>query len=153
MRKSICYLAFSLSVLFFSPGFAQSFPPNQEEQIRAIIDDHYTFWNQHDSKKMAELYASDGDLLTIFNEWGKNKKEIEKIYADEQNTKMKNAHIEHEIQSIRMIKPNIAFVDVESNIVGMETLDKKKYMPLHHHVVFLLVDRDNKWQILVGRPF
>lgn len=153
MQMAIYCILFPLLGLFASLGFAETFPPNQEKQIRAVIEDHYTLWNQHDPKKMADLYAPDGELLTIFNEWGKNRDEVEKIFAKEQDTKMKNAHIDHKILTIRMIKPDIAFVDVKSDIQDMETLDKKKYMPLHHHVVYVLVQRDGKWQILIGRPF
>jgi uncharacterized protein (TIGR02246 family) len=153
MPMTVFCTLFPLLVLFASLGFAESFPPSQEKEIRAVIEGHYNAWNQHDAKKMAELYASDGDLLTTFNESGKNRNEVEKILAEEQNTKMKNAHIDHKIKTIRMIKPDIAFVDVQSDIKGMETIDKKKYMPLHHHVVFVLVQRDGKWQILIGRPF
>jgi uncharacterized protein (TIGR02246 family) len=153
MQQAIRNILFPLFMLFISQGFAESFPPSQEEKIRAVLESHYTAWNQHDPKKMANLYAPDGDLRTVFNEWAKNRNEIEKIYADEQNTKLKNAHIHHKIKSIRMVKPDIAFVDVESDIEGMETLDKKKYMPLHHHVIFVLVQKDGQWQILIGRPF
>lgn len=153
MQKIVVCIASTLLGLIGSLGFAESFPPDQEKQIRTVIEDHYTFWNKHDPAKMAELYAFDGDLRTIFNERANNRKEVEKIFADEQNTKMKDAQIKYEIQSIKMIKPNIAFIDVESDIKGIETLDQKKYMPIHHHVVYVLVLRDGKWQILIGRPF
>lgn len=153
MRKAACYTLFALSMLFASLGFAAPLQSDQEEQIRALLEAHYAAWNQHNPKKLAELYAPDGDLRTVFNEWGKNRGEIEKIFGNEQNSKMKDAHINHEIKSIRMIKPDIAFVDVESDIQNMETLDKEKYMPLHHHVVYVLVKKDGVWQILIGRPF
>jgi hypothetical protein len=55
--------------------------------------------------------------------------------------------------SIQLIKPNLAFVDLDSIITGMQTLEKNKYLPLHHHVVFLLVKREGHWKILVGRPY
>lgn len=153
MHKILCLAAFALLALFNSPSFAASLPADEEQQIRTILKMYYDVWNQHEPKKQAELYASDGDLRTVFNEWGKNRSEIEKIFADEQNGIMKNAHVDYEIKSIRMIKPDIAFADVESDIKGIETLDKSKYMPLHHHVVFVLVKREGKWQILIGRPF
>src|ERR1700722_20098034 len=116
MHKVVYRNAFLLMVLFTSLGFAASFPPDQEKQIRSIIEEHYSAWNQHDPKKMADLYASDGELQGLSTLWGRNRSEVEKIYADEQNTKMKNAHIAHDIKSIMMIKPDIAFVDVETDI-------------------------------------
>ncbi len=153
MRSAVCFQAFLVMVLLASFGYTESFPPEQEKQIRAILEYHYAAWNEHDPIKMAEIYATDGDLRSLTNEWAKNRNEVEKLYTVLQNTKMKHAHINYEIKSIKMIKPDVAFVDVESEIKNMETTQEKKYPPLHHDGIFVLVQRDGKWQILIGRPF
>lgn len=157
MQKFIFYSIFLLPVLFISQTFAQTAPKtvsvNSENEVKQVIDAYYTAWNQHDAKKMASYYASDGDLRSPWNEFGKDRKEVEAIFASEHAKQLKDAHIDHSVKSIRMIKPNIAFVDVESTIAGMEAADKNQYSTLHHHVVYVLVNRDGKWQILIGRPF
>lgn len=151
MQKIILCNLF-LMLALFTPVFAQQ-KPNDEQEIGKVIEGHYAAWNQHDAKKMADFYASDGDLRTPWNETGKNRKEIEKIYASEQSRLMKNAHIDYSLKSIRLINPGIAFVDVESAITGMQSGDTKQNSPFHHHVIYLLVKREGKWQILIGRPF
>ncbi len=142
---------YAILLLVAAPLSAQQ--QNDENAVKDVIEAHYKAWNQHDTKKMAALYASDGDLRTSLNEVGKNRAEIEKIYSTEHSKMFKEAHIDKTIKSIRMVKPDIAFVDVESTVTGMQTQDKNKYAPLHHRVVFLLVKREGSWKILAGRPF
>lgn len=153
MQKYIYYLLILWLSLFTTSVTAQSFPQNDNNEIKTVIDTYYDAWNNHDAKKMAATYSSDGDLRTLWNEYGNNSEEIEKLFVSEQSKVMKNAHIEKTIKTIRMIKPNIAFVDVESTIKGMQSNAEKQYPQLHHHVVYVLVKRDGKWQILIGRPF
>lgn len=129
---------------------------DEQEDIQAIqqvLEEHYEAWNNHDAQKLASLYADDGDLRTPWNDIGKNQQQIEKIFASEMSGRSKNAHIEKSIKSIRIIKPGVAFVDVESVITGMQGEAQGKYPTLKHHVAFLLVKKDGKWQILSGRPF
>jgi uncharacterized protein (TIGR02246 family) len=146
-------VVFSFLLLAFQPlfGASQTFSQNDEDAIRNVIEEHYKAWNQHDVKKMAELYANDGDIRTPWNQVAKNRSEIEAMYRSEL-PKNNNAHIAYTIQSIRMIKPNIAFAEVASTISGMQTQDKSHYLPFHHRVVYVLVKRGS-WQILIGRPF
>lgn len=153
MQKAIFISFFLLLLQLPSQAVAQPILQDQANEINRVIDGYYDAWNQHDTKKMAEFYAADGDLRTPWNEIGKNRKEIEAIYASEHVKQMKNAHIDKSVNSIRMINPNLAFVDVESTIKGMQASDEKQYSPLHHHVIFLLIEREGKWQILIGRPF
>lgn len=157
MQKFVYYPLILLLTLFASHAAAQPAPQKDSQKetnvIRKIIDEHYDVWNKHDVKQMAALYAPDGDLRTPWNEVGKNREEIEKIYASEQANQMKNAHIDKTVKSIRIVKPDIALVDVESTITGIKSGNAKQEPPFHHHVVFVLVKREGKWQILIGRPF
>jgi uncharacterized protein (TIGR02246 family) len=155
MYKIIFNSIFLLLILCTSQVVAQSTPPNptdDEKEIRGVIDNYYNAWNQHDAKKMAGYYAIDGDLRTPWNEIGQGRQEVEKVYASEMNKQMKDAQIEKSVKSIRMVKPTIAFVDVESTITHNQSVQKHN-MPFHHHVVYVLVKRDDQWQILIGRPF
>lgn len=148
-------IIFYLILLLALPlnGYAPPLSQDDEKGIRALFEEHYNAWNQHDAKKMADLYASDGDLRTSGNRKGKDHDEIEAIFLDQHSHQMREAHIEGSIDSIQLVKPDVAFVDGESTVTGMQTLEKNKFPRLHHHVVFLLVKRDGQWKILVGRPF
>jgi len=132
---------------------AQQATPADDLQIRQVLDGYYEAWNRHDTQAMAKFYAPDGDLRTPWNEIGKNRKEVAEIYAKEHANQMKDARIEKNLKSIRMIKPDFAFVDVESTITGMNEAGEERDSPLHHHVVYVLARRDGNWQILIGRPF
>lgn len=148
MHKVILYAIFLLPALLVADSQYV-----EETAVKNVIENYYNAWNKHDSKKMAEFYASDADLRTPWNEFAKNRKEIEEIFVSQHANMMKNAHIDFSIKSIRLVKPDIAFVDAESTISGMKSSGERQYAPLHHSVVFLLVKRDGKWQILNGRPF
>ncbi len=152
MQKAIFISFFLLLLQLPSQAVAQPILQDQANEINRVIDGYYDAWNQHDTKKMAEFYAADGDLRTPWNEIGKNRKERSDLCVRTCQA-MKNAHIDKSVNSIRMINPNLAFVDVESSIKGMQASDEKQYSPLHHHVIFLLIEREGKWQILIGRPF
>jgi uncharacterized protein (TIGR02246 family) len=147
MRHALfCVLLFFANSLFG----AQSFPQEDEKAIKELIEAHYNAWNQHDAKKMASLYAPDGDIRTSLNQMGKNQKEIEQIYRSQHQTEFKDAHNEIKIHSIQMIKPESAFVEVESTITGIQGADKAPHL---HRVIFLLTKKNGNWQILSYRPF
>lgn len=126
---------------------------DDENAIRTLIEVHYNAWNQHDAKKMADLYTEDGDLRTTSNKHGKNQKEIKTVLTDLHAHQMKDTQAESAIKSIQLIKPDIAFVDGESTITGIPTLEKNKFSRVHHHVVYVVVKQGGQWKILIGRPF
>lgn len=153
MPQFIYYLLILTFSLLSFHVTAQTFPQNENNEIKKVIESYYAAWNKHDAKAMAALYAKDGDIRMPWNEYGTNREQIEGIFADEQAKKMKNAHIEEAIKTIRMVKPDIAFVDVESTIKGMQSNNQQQFPHMHHHVVYVLVKREGKWEILIGRPF
>lgn len=138
MQQFMWFLIFSL---FATQGFAETFPPEEENQIKSVINSFYDDANKHEPKKMAEFFTTDGDIRTPWSDRGTNRDEVEKILTTEFTGMMKNAHFENNIQSIRMVKPDVAFVDMDSVIKGMETNASTQYAPTHHHVIFVLVKR------------
>jgi uncharacterized protein (TIGR02246 family) len=154
MLKAILYLLFLFPVLSISGVEAQSQSQQDEERaIKKVIEGYYTAANSHDPKKMAEFFAVDGDMRTSWDEIANNRQEIENIFAFHHAKLMKNAHVEASITFLRQVKPNIAFIDVDTITSGMTTQVKTQYAPMHHHVIFLLVKREGSWQILEARPF
>lgn len=153
IHKILAHPLLILIAILTAATSAMSAEQDEKDAITKVIEAHYDAWNRHNAKEMAALYAEDGDLRTPWNEIGKNRQEVEAVYNSEFAKKTKNAHVDDSIKSIRIVKPDIAFVDVESTITGMQTSNEKKYPDLHHHVIFLLVKREGKWQILAGRPF
>jgi len=151
MRNIIIYLMLHLAALPLF-GDAPALSQDDEKAIRDVFEAHYDAWNDHDAKKMALLYASDGDLRTTRNKEGKNQKEIEEVLVDLHSQNMKDAQVEGVIKSIQLVKPDIAFIDGESTITGIQSSNKNTSR-LHHHVVFVLVKREGQWKILIGRPF
>jgi hypothetical protein len=76
MTTLFIYAWLLLAALPLHGATTPSLPQNDEKAIRDLITAHYSAWNQHDVKKMADLYASDGDIRTSLNQMGKNRKEI-----------------------------------------------------------------------------
>jgi uncharacterized protein (TIGR02246 family) len=88
MLNIIFYLMLILGALPLH-GDAPALTQDDEKAIRSLFKEHFNAWNQHDAKKMADLYASDGDLRTIENKEGKNHNEIEAILSDQHSRQMK----------------------------------------------------------------
>lgn len=134
-------------------AIGQDVQQDDESAIKDLMQKYYEAWNAHDAKKLALLYAEDGDIRTPWNTVGKNRKEVEEIFASQFNKSMKNSHAGGSSPSIRMLKPNLAFVDLESTITGMGSPQMGQYAPMHHHVAFILIKKNGKWEVLISRPF
>lgn len=109
-------------------------------------------WNQHDSKTLASFWADDGDLLSPWSGVISGRKAIEEHFAEEQLDKLKDSKLQLTLQNVRMIDPDVAFLDADFTISGM-TVGGVKADPFHDHGIFLLVKRDGKWQVLIARAY
>jgi hypothetical protein len=54
-----------------------------DETIRKVYAEFVTAWNAHDAKKMANMYAIDGDLMEPDGMTAKHRDEVEKHFAEE----------------------------------------------------------------------
>lgn len=150
--------------LFYSLAFLMlaCFPPLvgldptssnlDRKEISQLISQFAEKWNQHNPQEMANFWSEDGDLLNPWGIWAKGRNEVEQIFIQEQTGSMKNSHMQQTIQDIRMLAPNVAWVDGNAHITGVITHEGQS-KTFDFHVVFLLVKQNNQWRIKAGRPY
>lgn len=152
--KTLCYLFTFLMMSTFATVCGSNLSPPAEADQAAIfklVDDFVQKWNQHNPKEMASLWTEDGDLVSPWGQWAKNKAEVEQNFILEQNGNLKNTTMKQTIHQIRLIAPNIALIDVEANITGINAKDMPKSFP--HHAVYLAVKQNGVWRIAAARAY
>jgi uncharacterized protein (TIGR02246 family) len=115
--------------------------------------DFESAWNAHDAKKMAAVWAEDGDLINPFNRVEKGRAEIEKLFVEEQGGPMKASTYKIESSTLREIGKDAAVGDWSAVVTGITSPDGKTQPPFPHHVTTFLVKIAGKWQVEAGRGY
>lgn len=152
MVKYILYALLMLPLVLASSCEKSHSKPGTET-YQDIADQFASAWNKHDPKALAEFWTKDGDLLSPWTaQVYVGRSDIEKHFAEEHSDGMKDSKIKLDIENVRLIDPDTAFVDMDLTISGMKVADEEA-APFHSHGVFLFVKNDGKWKILVARPY
>lgn len=150
MRKGILLILLMLP-LIFAASCERTNP--DKEIFQDTVAQFSSAWNNHDSKAMADFWATDGTLLSPWtNSVYSGRDEIEKYFVREQIDGMKDSQIKLDIEKVRFIDSDTAFVDANLTISGMKIAGENA-VPFRNHGVFLFVKRDGKWKILEARPY
>ena len=56
--------------------------PAIEAEIKARADEFAAAWNKHDTKAMADMWSTDGDLINPYGRVAKGRAEVEKLFLD-----------------------------------------------------------------------
>ncbi len=143
-----------LFLVFISVSHLVAAQESQDESgVRGSITFFSEAWNNtHNPKTMASYWTEDADLINPWGKRAKNRQEIEQLFSYEQTGPLKESVIQQNIEKVRFLTPNIAWVD--SNIrLTFPTPNPENKLPLDHHVVFLVVKRNGKWLIASARPY
>lgn len=130
----------------------ENFQSKVPEEFQQIANKMVSAWNNHDPHAVAELWAEDGNLITPWSHEFNGKKEIERHFVQEHSDTMKDSQIAMKVQNVRFIDPETAFVDADIWITGM-TVGGEKAAPFNDHAIFLIVKKEGKWLVLIGRPY
>lgn len=150
MLTFVKYLFCAIGLFSYLEAAQSSDDTTQEIQKQA--NGFVEAWNTHDPKKMADFWADDASLITPWAKAFQGKDAIEKHFIQEQSDKMKNSTVKITVDNIRLIDSDTAFVDASLTITDMQIADIPA-APLNDHAIFLLVKKDNKWKILIARPY
>jgi len=89
-----------------------------EESIREIVRDCMDAWNKHDAKAFASLFAKDADLTNWRGQGATGRDAIERAHVLSFATRFKTSHQTSENIKVRLIKPDVASVDIWWNMTG-----------------------------------
>ena len=122
--------------------------PAAEQELRAEAETFAAGWNHADGKAMAALFAEDADLINPFNHSAKGRAGIEKFFANELSTLTKGTTFAVKSLTARMIRPDLAFEDLEVEISG-GNFPK----PLDNHAFMVSRKQGGHWHILALRAY
>ncbi len=99
------------------PLFAQSDTSRDDAAVRAIVQRYLDAREHRDPKAVESLFTSDADQLVSSGEWRKGRDEVVRgTMASSQRT---GGTRSIEVESIRMITPDVAIVDGRYNLTGL----------------------------------
>jgi len=139
--------------LITSLSAAESSRKEDEQAIRQILEvDMINAWNRHDAKTLANFWSEDGDLLTPWEKLAINRDEIEKLFTNDFDGRMKNSQIKQKITRIRFIRPDMAYVDADGTLSGIQE-NQTAFRPINDRIAYIFENEKGEWKILIARPF
>jgi uncharacterized protein (TIGR02246 family) len=127
-------------------------PPSNEAQVRARVDEFAAAWNKHDPTALAYFWSVDGDLINPFGRKAKGLTEIQRLFQDEHNGAMKNSTFTVTAESVRFLAPDLALVDMDSEVAGVAAPDGTT-STIKPHVFSVMRKSGGKWWISSARAF
>ena len=145
----ISLLAGGLVLSLAMPVFAAG----EEDAIKARGAEFNAAWAKNDAKALAAFWTEDGTVVNPAGKNGKGRAEIEKVIAEDLSTFLKGAKFNFTVTSVRMLKPDVAFIDATHEVMGLKGPDGKDMPPLALHVVASAILKDKKWMWVDARPY
>jgi uncharacterized protein (TIGR02246 family) len=85
----------------------------EEQEIRGTLQVFFDGWNAHDVDKMTSVYADDVDHINVYGVWHRGKADIRNDITRLHAAGL-GAHKDFTIEKIRMIKPDVAAIQVKA---------------------------------------
>jgi uncharacterized protein (TIGR02246 family) len=138
-------LVVTLALLLVAAG-------KEDDAIKKVADDFSAAWGKPDAaKKMAAMFADDGDLVNPMGEEADGKAAVEKLFEREQGTMFKGSTLVLTVGKVRMLKPDVALGEGTWELTGVHTPDGKT-MNQKGMFSIVLVKAKGKWWISALRP-
>jgi len=144
----ICLLLF-LNV--FLRGASAQVSAADEATIRKIVSDFEVYWTKCDAKALARLWTEDGDFLSPYATFAKDRGETEKFYRDAFASGYCGSNASGTITNIRFVRDNVAIVDGTWDIKGAH--DQNSHLVPEEKGRFTAVTKkqSGRWLIVAQR--
>lgn len=120
--------------------------------IRKLARGFSNAWGRHDVNAMANAWTSDGDVINPAGKEARGNGEIRDLLAAEHGGDFRGTKMSVEVDSIRFIANDLAFVDCTNVLKGLK-IGKKKHPDFKHHLAFVAKHTAAGWKILSARPY
>ncbi len=122
-----------------------------EAAIRRLFAEFAAAWNAHDAARLAALWAANGDTIEADGMAAKRRPEIEKLYATEQTTALRDSRLQLHVDEISFVRPDVALVDGRFTLVDARDVHDS-LLPPRTGLLSVLVHRERgAWRILASR--
>ncbi len=105
--------------------------------------------NKHDAKALASLYAEDGEFTSWVGQGTSGRVAIEKYHERLFATRFKNTHQTTENIKVRLIKPDVASVDIWWSMTGALDDSGQLRPPRRGILSWVMTKEEGKWLIKV----
>src|SRR5437763_9979564 len=116
MRLSLALLAAAAS----SAVQAGSTPSTDDARIRQIIAEEESAWNRGDAQAYASHFEEEGGFTNVLGTVYHGRHEFEERHAQLFATVFKNTVLTMIVQKIRIIRPDVALLDVDTEMRGYQ---------------------------------
>jgi uncharacterized protein (TIGR02246 family) len=124
---------------------------SDEAAVRAVVAEETAAWNVGDAKAYSAHVAQDVSFTNILGVVMYGRKAFETRHAEIFRTVFKGSHLQQTMQRLRFVTPDVAIVDVDSEVRGFAGLPPAvKPFPdgtLRTRLLQVLVKRDGEWWI------
>ena len=149
-RRRLIASIFLLSSFFSAAALsAQSGQSADDAAIRKTIDAFLAAFNRHDAKGWAAPFLEDGDFTNVTGLTRHGRKEVEERFAGLFAKGLKDAHRTCTVRHIRFIKPDVAAVDAEWELVGSRASDGSENPVRKGLFTWTMVKQGGRWQFAV----
>ncbi|MFZ5470225.1 MAG: YybH family protein [Myxococcota bacterium] len=124
------------------------------EAIKATTAEFIKAHNRHDAAAMAAHWVEDGTFIHPDGKMAKGRAAIERLLSEEHaSPMMKDCTATAEVKDLRLVRPDLAFVDLEMRVRGMKRPDGSPLPEQISHVSLLAEKKAGKWLVLDARPY
>ncbi len=106
-------------------------------------------WNRHDAKAFASLFAKDADLTNWRGQGATGRDEIERVHELSFATRFKISHQMAENVKVRLIKADVASVDILWNMTGALDGSGQPRPSRRGILSWIMTKEEGKWLIKV----
>jgi len=121
--------------------------------IRQVVAQFIDAFNRHDAQGWAAPFLKDGDFTNIFGLTVHGRKGIEAHFVKLFAGSLKDAHRTATVRHIRFIKPDVAAVDAEWELVGSKAPNGSVNPVRKGMFTWVMVKQDGRWRFAVFYEF
>jgi uncharacterized protein (TIGR02246 family) len=120
-----------------------------QQAIVAVMDRFVGAWNQHDAIAFAAIFAEDADFTNWRGEGASGQAKIEAFHAPMFATIFKDSHLRYTAIKTRLIRPDVAAVDVQWHMTGVTDAQGNPRPDRRGLLSFTMEKSVGQWQIVV----
>jgi uncharacterized protein (TIGR02246 family) len=113
--------------------------------IQQVVANFVDAFNHHDAHAWAMPFSEDADFTNVTGLTRHGRQEVEERFKGLFADRLKDAHRTVSVRHIRFIKPDVAAVDAEWELVGSRAADGSERPPRKGIFIWVMVKRDGHW--------
>lgn len=107
-------------------------------------------WNRHDAQALADVFAEDAEFTNVFGMIAQGRAGIEALHAPLFGTIFKDSHLSVTETRVRLIRPDVASVDVKWTMTGARDPHGNPWPQREGLLNWIVTDHDGAWLIDVS---